>query len=791
MRTRLKTLFLINLFLFCSLFIVRQISYSQNQQISVKVPPKTSDFQLAITSDTSTTVPQSSVMIYEVTYGSYVYYNTPIQIEAAWQEGTVEGSPSPSVDVVDYVIGSAATAYGGTSAMVDLVNRKITWTINSFPARTTDKTVTFKLKTNNNYQGGKKVAFNVSAKLINSDITLPVQSVSNRYLFNEALVTPTPTPTPTTAPTSTPNTTSNSETQTTGTTPIPTAASAPTVTPTPSKPEITNVTINSLTDNETTLTIQTANSSTLRISYGTNLNMINTITTLTPATLNEIDISKLEPDKRYYIQIISKTEDGKSTKSDIFIIKTPSISTAPEVDKQSLIITSNNNLLFSPLSENPKNRDQSPVIVIPQEKIYDFRFRVKKNQKAKQVKAIVKNKYVLGASTIKQEEANSETIIMTEVEPGVFAGRLKTPSLSGFYEIAAQISDYNGNIAYQKIADLKVVPPFTVLDQDKKPIEGARVFLSLFNTQKNIYSAISPEVLPIENPMYSDNKGVVDLVLPKGKYKASIIAVGYEKQTVEFSIGAIKEKEFPLVQLKRQPMNILTMVEYYFSTVYDFINSGFFYLNELTKSIRFAGLVETLIILTSLGIAFVSISLKTHVPVDALSWFIVSKTVSVFKKDYLKNHIIGKVVNQSNEPEKRAMVYLIDGDKNKILNHQISNAFGEFYFKRAGIKNYKLLVVKNGFEPHPFFEFSDEAVSSNEMIKLQIQENKAEKNYFLALVESLIDNSLGFIFSLALANSIFFEILLGYSQGWLKVLPFLILSLFNFTIWLMFFRKRP
>jgi len=77
------------------------------------------------------------------------------------------------------------------------------------------------------------------------------------------------------------------------------------------------------------------------------------------------------------------------------------------------------------------------------------------------------------------------------------------------------------------------------------------------------------------------------------------------------------------------------------------------------------------------------------------------------------------------------------------------------------------------------------------MIKLQIQASKVEKNYFLALIESFIDNSLGFIFSIVLANSIFFEILLGYSQGWLKVLPFLILSLLNFIIWLMFLRKRP
>lgn len=759
--------------------------------MSVKVLPKVSDFQVAVSSDTAITVPQNTISTYEITYGSNVYYNTPITIEASWSNGTIEGSPAPSVEIADYVIGSSTKAYGNISPVVDLINKKVTWTIPSFPARTTDRVVSFKLKTNDNYTGNNNVSFQISARLINPDIILPTQSVTTDYLFNPALVTPAPTAVPTAAPTvvpATPVPTSGSSSNNSPTT-VPTAIPTPIPTSMPIAQKITDVIINSLSDSEAELTIATSDSSTIKINYGETMRMENTITSLTLSLLNQIDISKLEPDSTYYFQITTISKTGKTEKSDIFTLKTPPTSKAPEVDTQSLIITSDNNLLFSPLSSNQAIKRQDPAIVIPQEKIYDFRFRVKKTEKIKEVKGIVRNKYVLGAS-LGQETANSESVIMTEVEPGIFAARLKAPSQPGYYEIKIRVSDTQGNISEQKIADLKVSPPFTVQSEDGNPIEGVRVLLSLYNPRNGLFSVISPNILPIKNPVYSNYKGELDIALPKGKYQASIIAIGHEKKIIEFSIGANNESAFPLVQLKIKKLNLLTTIEYYYSTIYDFAGSGLFYATELTKSIRFAALIEGLIILVSLGICLLAISLKTHIPVESLIWFLFSRIITIFKKDYLKNHIIGKVINEeTGDPEKRAMVYLIDADKSKILDKKLTTMIGEFYFKLRDCKRYKFLVVKNGFEEHPFFEFSLQSLENDELVRLPIKPIEKNKTSMLFGIEQLIDNFLGVIFSISLISSILFEILYAYSNGWAKAFLFITLSVLNFLIWLIFFKK--
>src|SRR5579872_4676820 len=119
-----------------------------DQTISVTgaVPPQASDFQLTATNDTVNTIAQNHIVTYTITYGSHLDYADHFTLEAYWDKGTIHGAGSATVDPMDYISGSASNAYNSTSPVVDLTNNKISWSISSFPAQTTNQSVTFQLK---------------------------------------------------------------------------------------------------------------------------------------------------------------------------------------------------------------------------------------------------------------------------------------------------------------------------------------------------------------------------------------------------------------------------------------------------------------------------------------------------------------------------------------------------------------------------------------------------------------------------------------------------------------------
>jgi len=168
-------------------------------KITATVPSQVSSLPISIESvTTGSQFSQNTTLDYKITYGSLASSAIPLTIQAQWSQGTIEGSPTPSVDIVDYVIGSASDAYGGATAIVDTVNNTITWTIPSFPGNTVDQTVTFSLKTNTSYTGASSVSFDVSARAISGSTVTPDQTVTQTYLYSApAASASTPTPTPT------------------------------------------------------------------------------------------------------------------------------------------------------------------------------------------------------------------------------------------------------------------------------------------------------------------------------------------------------------------------------------------------------------------------------------------------------------------------------------------------------------------------------------------------------------------------------------------------------------------
>src|ERR1035437_3765711 len=268
---------------------------SNRVAVSATVPPDASYLPVSIESTTAgNNFPQNTTLNYKITYGLLTVGDFPLTIQAQWTQGTIADSPAPSADIVDYVIGSATSGYGGVSPVVDTVNNTITWTFDSFPGNTTNRTLNFQLRTNNYYTAGSNVSFDVSARAISEPTITPDQMVIQTCLYNVALE-PTPTPTPTLTPTPAPNTTGASGGTKTGTTLTPTPS------PTPKAPSFSAIVVGSLSQAQAQITVNTDSKSTFTVKYGTAQGLLSqNLTSLAPLTNNTIALPDLIPDTNYY-----------------------------------------------------------------------------------------------------------------------------------------------------------------------------------------------------------------------------------------------------------------------------------------------------------------------------------------------------------------------------------------------------------------------------------------------------------------------------------------------------------
>lgn len=765
------------------------VAIVENNQISVtaSVPPQVSDLPITIESlDSGTQFPQYTTLSYQITYGLNTVAPFPLTIQAQWSQGTIEGDSTPSVDILDYVVGSASNAYGDTAPVIDTVNRTITWSISSFPANTTGQTVTFQLETTKGYTGASTVSFTVSARATADSTVTPDENVSQTYLYDASLE-PTPTPTPSSTPTPTPTTTT-----TTSTTITPT----PTVTPTPAPSAFafSNIYVYSISQSQAQIDIATNRESTSIVYYGASAtNLTQSLTSSLALTERIVTLTNLSPDTTYYFKVISTDTYGNKITSDIFIFKTAVPSEAPAVDTQSLIVTSNNNILTSPnlrptaSPSKPSNVLPKPTLVVPISTEFTIQFSLIKTTLIKSIVAFIVNKNVLAASTTRTEGTSS--VALFETQPGVYTGKLLSLPDPGNYEIYVRLIDYNGNITVQKIADLKIVNKFTIFDKvSHKAIEKARVLLYLYNSQSRTYEIISQGILPITNPSYSLPDGTVDITLPPGKYRAEILALGYDSNTVNFSIDYTGDN-YPTVYLNPQPFNLSTTIQYYFGTLSDaFLASQTFFRQQAQSSHLFdlttIGALIFLIVITTL-----SISARTHIEILYLPYFLYFKFILLFKKD-VRRIVFGRVIDEkTDEPITRANIYLSTLDGKQVLVNLISNKLGEFYYNNANGLDYRITASKEGYSLVKPWDFYNNVVHEiPATIKMQLL-GKPHYSFF-SMIRFYLEDFLGMLMEFLLIFGFFLEIYFISTFGFVKAAPFFAITVINILL-VAFFLYKP
>ncbi len=741
---------------------------TQSVTVSGIVVPRNSDFQVGITSDATGILHGDSIVTYTITYGSRLYYAGPVTIQTQWDRGTIQGGTATStVDGLNYIVGSAGIT-SGASPVIDLVNQKITWTIPSFPAQTTNQSVTFKLAVSSSYSGTSAVNFPVRVRLITSQVTTPDQSSTLTYQLNPPAATPTPIPTPTIVPT-------------------------PSVPP-PRQPAnlfFTNLSFRSIIDSSIRLLSQTSVPAQLTVSYGTSPTQLIQRMYKSPFTsVQDILLDNLTANTTYYIQMTATDASGNTKTSEVFNFTTALPSEKPVVNKDSVSFISSDIVLFVPRPQNTdttsKNQElPKPLLVVPQDLSYNFRFQVTKGTTVTKVQTIVRNAYVLGITSNQTEEPNTQITDLIETQPGVYEGRLKTPSLPGSYEEFARIYDEKGNIVEDKIADITVSQPLRVYRKDtKQPIERAQMYISYFNFRTKAYLPLPPQLFPVKNPSYTDLNGQDVLALPQGKYQVHITAVGYKEKDVFFTLGPNPGENYPAVFLTAEPFNIVTTVKYYINILSDFLGATKTYVQDISYSVRFFDLNAVVSVSILVFLTLLSFSSRIHVPLRWLfSYFLhYARILSVQKK--LGTIIKGRVFEKdSGTPINLAEVYLVAQDSETIFAHTHTDIRGDFLFKILPEKGYDIQVMAEGYEPTRFHQSEIHAVELGGYllgITKTIHAPSLQKRVMI-----FITKFFALWFEALLLLSVLFELSLGYTLGWNKALIFFVISLVNLSLWIL------
>jgi hypothetical protein len=780
----------------------------------VFVPPRASDLQLLTAPDPDkSTYEQNEEFAVQITYGSNLSFAAPMTIVAQWSQGTIQGHSSPSEDILDYVVDSATAAYGSTQPVIDTINRTITWTISSFPAQLTDQTMNFHLKINFNYTASQPLTFTIKSHLTDSQTTINALEITRSYQYNPLGPTPTPTVTPTPS--------ASNSTSTLTQTPTPTGTT-PSSTPKPQGFTIRTVNIREISDESITVYLTTNQQSKSKITYGTSPNSLNQSVVDNSLDMeHQMILLNLFPDTKYYFKITVTNGNNKNYISDIFVVRTATTSDAPIIAKDTFIVTSSDKILVAPVNPTLDNltTQEQKTLVIPQSTTYDFRFSLTKAEPIKSIKVVLrKKKVVLGVNTSMLAQLfgfnnqndtalqNSPEVItptdvssinvkevgLTEIQPGIFTGRLISNLPIGKYELFAVIADYNGNLTETKLSDIKVIKRFTTLSEDtKQPIEAARVYLSFYNSRSKKYDPLVSTLISIVNPSFTDSHGELPTVLTQGKYQALVSDLGYKDKTVDFTIGIGENDGFPIVYLEKESFNPLSIVIYYGRSIRDvYIYYTLQYFTVLSKSVRYFNLINAISLGLFIIITFLSFRFRTHVPLRSIFSYFVYHLRKISGQNMARFYLEGIVLNDKTKaPISKAQVYLVDGKNHQIIKQTSTNINGHFFFKLNVHKNYEILTVKKGYEIMPFIEAAQETYKKAPL-KILLKESESKIGLLNIVLTKLIEMPIGFLFEYLLILSLISEIISAPYFGIQRTLPFMLISGFNLFLWILHLKQK-
>lgn len=510
--------------------------------VTATIPPLNSYFTTTVAANKTGTQNQGTEITYTVTYNSTYVSSSDIVLQADWTQGTISGASLPTVDVAEYVIGSASTAYNSAVPIIDSLNRTITWNIPAFPPNT-QGTASFTLRTTSNYTGDNAVSFDINTHIIDPVIT-PIVTVTSSYTYEKS------------------STSTSQTTNTTTSTPAPT----PTATPLLESTEIITaetvyaekIALKEIGATSASIVVETTIPSSLRIKYGTSQNQLSkTLVILEKNIVQNFILTDLNPATKYYFQV--ERDDGSLLVNDTFLFTTgQKKSGIPEIKPQSLIVTQKGSILYNG-GVIPETGTAPPLTAISNS-VVEMYLTVLKDESLSSVELFIRQWKILGVQNDINEQFQSSNALLTEVAPQTYAGKLKVPKAIGEYQIVTRIRDVYGNFKEFTLVKMNVISNLIITDANSgQPINNAKITVYLFNSEKRLFEYISPAATSIKNPTYSDQNGVVFLNLAPGVYKIIVESFGYK--TVEFQFGIGTNESFSLPQIALHSISDVSIIQ--------------------------------------------------------------------------------------------------------------------------------------------------------------------------------------------------------------------------------------
>lgn len=743
---------------------------TQNMSVTATVPADANDFQLSLAQTTAgTRFPQQTELDYVITYGSYLEAVTDYTVTASWTQGTVDGESSPTIDVLEYVPGSASNAYGSTPPVIDTVNRTITWTISSFPAQTTNQQVSFSLKTTSTYTGAEFVTFTVSAQASGSSATSLTSAVTKEYQYDASLV---PTPTPTVTQTPTPTLVSQ------GRGPSATPGPQQTATPTPQAQvspvlpfRIERVNLETVTQTDAAILVDTSQQSRVTLLYGRTISSLSEqVADLSAARSRVISLSGLTQNTRYYFRVIARNAQGTELRSEIYTFITARDGEPIQIDSGRTILTSRHILLYP---------SAGAIFVLPVQTDYELNLVFQNASAVTDVKIMVPNSHVLGLATTPLPRARQvSAVTLKEVAPGKYTARLVSPAQSGTFDLVARVFDRFGTIRDLTVGRIKVIPHLTVLSKTTgAPIEGARVRLYQRNYRTNKYEVISSQILPVPNPLYSERDGTVRVVLPQGSYRADVSTILDRSQQVYFEIGPGPRQGFPVIYLEREAFSPLSFIHYLGETCLDALSVLRQTLISLSDSLRLFELNAYLLLVLLVCLTYLSLARRIRIPLRSFGSHARYHINRAYRADKAHSLITGIVTDEDKTtPLADADVYLIDPSTDQVLTRTKTRADGRFSFPTFAPHAHALEVIKNGYVATRVHE--DSLTLGEEGYRVTVGKHLPGAQIARLAARELFAASLETFLFFTLILEAFFVVVFGLP----KTLPFILLTLINLAL---------
>ena len=749
-----------------SLIFTVVINADQNETVSLTVPPRVSDFQFNFASDGQTTVKQNTTLAYSITYGasSSAGMTTSPTIVVNYSNDTAPNR----ADVLDYVIGSASEAYGNTQPVVDLDRRTITWTIPNLPAGVTDQKLLFQLKTNGTYNDSIPFHFTLSAQMSNQYLTEPTQQIVQTYQFGL-------------------NRTSASTSVLPTATPVP-SPSAPTPTPIPVA-YVANISKPAISETQAVIQTKTTYPAKITVSYGTSPNALtNSATTNAYELISNTELKNLKPDTLYYFRITTENINGSTYTSEIFTLKTAEKSSVPNVENSIIVLSSNGNV-FSSGSQQESDL-KNPSIILTNDTDDTIAYTLTNPITVKTIAVIVTNK-VLGANTFAPSNTQGEFIFpMQEKTPTLYVASL-TAIPQGAYDVAVRMTDIHGNVIQKHISELKIMPRLIVYGADTNtPLSDARIYFSYYDEQTKSYQPVTSTLFGnIKNPSYTDTFGQSPITLPAGKYRIEESSLFYDPQARDFIIGPDVNQNFPILYLKRDPLNLSSLFMYTKDYFQDSWTKILIITIEFSSSVRIFHLVALEILTTFVCLTFFFFLFRSHLSFKRLPIFILFHLDFLVKKS-VNRYIFGSITDEQNNPITRVLIEIEDAETKNIISDGSSHKSGKFYFMNSYAKPINLLFIKEGFEPTNITIDNQTSIPETGLHITMLKGTPHHETIVSAFLSGL-EEGFGMLFEAFLISSFLLEILFSFFLNTQITLPFFFtLSLFNILLWLFYLHER-